>query len=74
MQSIELACERLMGMTQKELDGNELKSALEAYKELGDSVNDERDMLERVQLMLKVIGQNLMGTYDEGTVGEVSRS
>ena len=60
MQSLEMACERLMGLSQKNLQGKELKSALTAYKEITDAVVDERDLLERVQLMLKVIGQNLM--------------
>ncbi len=60
MQSIELACEQLMVQTKRGVEGNALKSALEAYKELKDLIGEETDMLERSQLMLKVVGNNLM--------------
>ncbi len=63
-----------MGLSQQSLEGNKLTSALEAYKELKDSVNDQDDMLDRVRLMLKVVGQNLMNnqieTHDIHTYGE----
>lgn len=78
MQSIELACEQLMVQTKRGVEGNALKSALEAYKELKDLIGDETDMLERSQLMLKVVGNNLMPenvydvmTYDEGVIGHL---
>lgn len=64
MQSIELACEQLMGMSRRDMSADELKSALEAYRELRDTVEDQTEMLDRVQLMLKVVGQNLMGSYE----------
>ena len=77
MQSIELACEQLMVQTKRGVEGNALKSALEAYKELKDLIGEETDMLERSQLMLKVVGNNLMPevyevmTFDEGVIGHL---
>ncbi len=64
MQGIELACEQLMGMSRREMSVEELKSALEAYSELRDTANEQTEMLDRVQLMLQVVGQNLMGDYE----------
>ena len=69
-----------MGLSQQSLEGNQLTSALEAYKELKDSVSDQDDMLDRVRLMLKVVGQNLMDNqiethdivaYGEGVIDQI---
>jgi len=64
MQGIELACEQLMGMSRRDMTTEELTSALEAYRELRDTATEQTEMLDRVQLMLKVVGQNLMGSYE----------
>ena len=63
-----------MGLSRQELSGNELKSALEAYKELRDSITDQDDMLERVRLMLKVVGQNLMESQTENAFHPINSS
>ncbi len=64
MQGIELACEQLMGMSRREMTTQELTSALEAYRELRVTAEEQTEMLDRVQLMLKVVGQNLMDDYE----------
>lgn len=64
MQGIELACEQLMGMSRRDMNTQELTSALEAYRELRETATEQTEMLDRVQLMLKVVGQNLMGSYE----------
>lgn len=60
LHGLELACERLMDLSRKPLQGNELESALEAYMELRDGVQEATESMEKVQLMLQVVGQNLM--------------
>lgn len=66
LHSLELACERLMTLTRQPLQGPELESALEAYVELRDGVKEATESMEKVQLMLKVVGENLMSDkYDE---------
>lgn len=67
MHGLVLACERLMSITRKkDMTSNEFQSAMEAYVELRDGVREQQEDLEKIQLMLKVVGHNLMGdTFDE---------
>lgn len=74
MQSLELACEQLMGVTKRDPAGPDLKRALIAYKELTDSVKDETEILDRVSLMLRVIGQNLMPVLVDDDHGHIVSS
>lgn len=60
LHGLELACENLMSLSREPLQGKSLESALEAYVELRDGVNEAKDSLEKIQLMLKVVGENLM--------------
>ena len=65
MHGLELASENLMNLSRKPLQGKQLESALEAYVELRDGVLEVVDSLEKIQLMLKVVGENLMSGYGE---------
>lgn len=66
MKSIHDTCETLMALSQENLSSEQLERALTSYKELSDMTARERDLLDRVQLMLKVIGQNLMEFQIDG--------
>lgn len=60
--ALELAAEKLMEMSQSEAPSEgQLKNALASYVELIESTRGVRDSLERIDLMLRVTGQNLMG-------------
>lgn len=64
LHGLELACESLMNLSREPLEGKQLESALEAYVELRDGVKEAVDSMEKIQLMLKVVGENLMsGQY-----------
>lgn len=60
--ALELAAEKLMEMSQSKAPSEgQLQNALASYVELIESTRGVRDSLERIDLMLRVTGQNLMG-------------
>lgn len=62
IQALELAAEKLMEISQSEAPSeDQLRNALSGYVELIESLRGVRDSLDRIDLMLRVCGQNLMG-------------
>lgn len=62
LHALELAAQKLLDVSTAEAPSEEqLRNALSGYVELTESVKGVEDTLQRVQLMLRVVGQNLMG-------------
>jgi hypothetical protein len=60
--ALELAAEKLMEISQSEAPSeDQLRNALSGYVELSESTRGVRDALDRIDLMLRVTGRNLMG-------------
>jgi hypothetical protein len=59
--ALELAAEKLMEISQSEAPSEEqLRNALSGYVELVESAKGVEDSVKRVNIMLRVTGQNLM--------------
>lgn len=62
LHSLEMAAEKLMEISQSdEPTEDQLRNALAGYVELIESTRSMQDSLDRIDMMLRVTGQNLMG-------------